>query len=135
MDDTKASLLLTRMKMSGSTTLSCIQDKFRTRLSEAIDLAENLIKSNEKLINHKLLISRLCTIGIYFDETEADYIRRRFANFRGDLSLKDIIETCDVGRPKEHVDPDHFVDTLPEPYRMITGINCKACRTRQSNQH
>ncbi len=130
MDDTKASLILTRQMPSAvvtettnSSIYSNIQAKFRTKLSTAKSMAEDLMNShNTQYFEVKTIIKALEDINIYINDAEKEYIHKRYSNHRGELKLNDFLNSLNVLCPKDHIDPDQLFDPLPQPYRMISNI-------------
>ena len=59
---------------------------------------------------------------VFLEKRECDLLERRFTNSTGDLEYFRLIKTLDIGTPSDHMDPMHFEDILPQPYRMISKI-------------
>lgn len=113
---------LTTSVAGGQALITSIQQKLRsaTSIRDLIIALES--KVNAGVISLVDLVSVLEDHQVYLDKKECDVLDRRFTNSSGDLEYFRLIKTLDIGTPEEHMDPTHFEDTLPQPYRMIAKI-------------
>jgi hypothetical protein len=79
-------------------------------------------KVNAGVISLVDLVAAMEEYDVFLDKRECDVLDRRFTNASGDLEYFRLIKTLDIGTPAEHMDPEHFEDILPQPYRMISKI-------------
>jgi hypothetical protein len=117
MDDTKASLLATRPGVGTSGVFPGLKSKFREKIPNAINVASKI--ENVKVVKLKEVLRLLLEAEIDLDAAEQDYLKRRFANWKGEVNYDEIIDALDIRSPDTHTDPEQFSDKLPQPYRMI----------------
>lgn len=106
----------------GQALINSIQQKLRnaTSIRDLIIAMES--KVNTGVISMMDLVAVMEDHQVFLDKKECDMLDRRFTNSSGDLEYFRLIKTLDIGTPTEHVDPAHFEDVLPQPYRMIAKI-------------
>jgi hypothetical protein len=102
--------------------INSIQQKLRhaSSIRDLIIAMES--KVNTGAISLVDLVTALEDHHVFLDKKECDILDRRFTNSSGDLEYFRLIKTLDIGTPAEHMDPEHFEDPLPQPYRMISKI-------------
>jgi hypothetical protein len=107
--------------MKPNSLYSRIQAKLRQKINSAIELADKF-NSSSKYVHMNDIMDALQSINIFLEDSEVEYIKKHFANHRGELNFKDVITACNLGIPKEHTEPDLFIDKLPQPYRLVSQI-------------
>jgi WD40 repeat protein len=125
MDDTKASLLLSRRVPGGAQDVfSSICNRFRfapaATLNQALEKLGSLANEHGR-IQSAILYSVLEDYDLALSDYEQSYVNKRFG-FNNSMLLPKFIESLDILPPKTHVEPEAFHDTLPQPYRMISKI-------------
>ena len=143
MEDTKASLMLSRQVnlMKGTNgqddaelppppPASQIYKELQTKLRQnlpRVTVANEVLNAESKGVTHYgIKMERILEVleenFIQLESYEVDYIKKRFSNHRGEISFNHVINSLNVGRPIEHVEPELMIDTLPQPFKMIVEI-------------
>eukprot|EP01041_Mallomonas_annulata_P000260 gene260-476_t len=120
-----SSLGLTRkVLVKDPVIFSKVQTKIRNAISgdafldgfKARDVAE------DGTLPLKSFFSCLSSMGLIFEEIEAEYISNLYSNHRAEVDYVRFYKALDLAVPDGHADPDLFFDTLPQPYRLISKI-------------
>lgn len=106
----------------GQALINNIQQKLRhaTSIRDLIIAMESKVHAG--VISLIDLVAAMEEYDVYLDQRECDVLDRRFTNASGCLEYFRLIKTLDIGNPADHMDPEHFEDILPQPYRMISKI-------------
>ena len=124
MDDTKASLLLSRKLPGGPSVFPRIRSKIREAIPAHILLSSLQSKDTFESGNIplKIFVLVLNSLGVIFDEQEVEYLNRCYVNYRKELDYQKFYKALDIAIPSGFSDLDTFFDRLPQPYRFITKI-------------
>ena len=109
-------------RLGGQAVIASIQSKIRD--SNAVDdiLRKSIALIDRGTIPLRQLLDIFEEHEVYLDSKECDLIDRRFSSPNGAIEYHRLMKTLDFGIPSDHIDPDHFADPLPQPYRMICKL-------------
>jgi hypothetical protein len=116
------SMEITFCRAGGQVVIASIQSKIRD--SNAVD---HILTRARAVVDHgtipmKDLLEIFEEYEVYLDTRECELIDRRFISPNGNIEYNRLMKILDFGLPQDHMDPDHFADPLPQPYRMIAKI-------------
>jgi hypothetical protein len=107
--------------LGGQAIVSSIQSKIReTHVGELIKSISQRVENGT--IPMRTLLSALAEHNVQLDSKECELIDRRFVTSNGEIEYHKLMKTLDIGLPSDHIDPDLFLDPLPQPYRMISKL-------------
>ena len=78
------------------------KSKFREKIPNAINVASKI--ENVKVVKLKEVLRLLLEAEIDLDAAEQDYLKRRFANWKGEVNYDEIIDALDIRSPDTHTE-------------------------------